>query len=72
MAIINKFQSSEEFHDKEWLVIADDDTLLSISRLARLLACYSSHEAILLGEAYGFNAQYPWPAGYTYITGGGR
>jgi UDP-glucose:O-linked fucose beta-1,3-glucosyltransferase len=68
MAIISRFQSSPELQDREWLVIADDDTLLSVPRLRRFLSCYLSDRPILLGEAYGYNAE---SIGYTYITGGG-
>jgi UDP-glucose:O-linked fucose beta-1,3-glucosyltransferase len=69
MAIIGRFQASPEQRGREWLVIADDDTLLSVSRLRRLLACYSSHQPILLGEVYGYYAGRP--SGYSYVTGGG-
>ncbi|XP_055944901.1 beta-1,3-glucosyltransferase-like isoform X1 [Argiope bruennichi] len=51
-----------------WLVIADDDTLLSFQRLRKLLACYDSSENVVLGERYGYNV---WGKfGYNYPTGG--
>lgn len=70
MAIISRFQSSPELQDRAWLVIADDDTLLSVPRLCRLLACYHSDQPILLGEAYGYYAERA-VGSTTYITGGG-
>uniref|UniRef100_A0A8C6RTG3 Beta-1,3-glucosyltransferase n=1 Tax=Nannospalax galili TaxID=1026970 RepID=A0A8C6RTG3_NANGA len=59
----------ESFHDKiSWLVIVDDDTLISISRLQHLLSCYDSHDPVFLGERYGYGLG---TGGYSYITGGG-
>ncbi|XP_077996496.1 beta-1,3-glucosyltransferase-like [Glandiceps talaboti] len=53
-----------------WLVITDDDTILSVSRLQRLLSCYNPDEPVFLGERYGFgHTKSGW--GYDYITGGG-
>ncbi|XP_058041602.1 beta-1,3-glucosyltransferase [Ahaetulla prasina] len=51
-----------------WLVIVDDDTLISISRLQKLLSCYDSSEPVVLGERYGYGLG---SGGYSYITGGG-
>ncbi|XP_076107082.1 beta-1,3-glucosyltransferase-like [Mytilus galloprovincialis] len=70
MAIINRFDSRPEFKGYTWLLIADDDTIINLKRLRKLLACYDSKEPIHLGERYGYNvAKYRW--GYDYITGGG-
>lgn len=56
----------------EWLVIADDDTILSVARLQQLLSCYNSSSRIALGERYGFHVFLPESTGgYNYITGGG-
>ncbi|KAG8452839.1 hypothetical protein GDO86_004579 [Hymenochirus boettgeri] len=52
----------------DWLIIVDDDTLISISRLQKLLSCYDPHESVFLGERYGYGLQ---AGGYNYITGGG-
>ncbi|XP_069495846.1 beta-1,3-glucosyltransferase [Ambystoma mexicanum] len=52
----------------QWLVIVDDDTLISISRLQRLLSCYDANEAVFLGERYGYGLG---TGGYSYVTGGG-
>ncbi|XP_060090701.1 beta-1,3-glucosyltransferase [Heteronotia binoei] len=51
-----------------WLVIVDDDTLISISRLRKLLSCYNPSEPVILGERYGYGLG---SGGYSYITGGG-
>ncbi|XP_053312037.1 beta-1,3-glucosyltransferase [Spea bombifrons] len=51
-----------------WLIIVDDDTLISLSRLRKLLSCYDPNESIFLGERYGYGLG---ARGYSYITGGG-
>ncbi|XP_007650436.2 beta-1,3-glucosyltransferase isoform X1 [Cricetulus griseus] len=52
-AILERFLNRS--HDKvAWLVIVDDDTLISISRLRHLLSCYDSSDAVFLGERYGY------------------
>ena len=48
MAIVNHFLEQE---DKDILVIVDDDTVLSVARLASLLSCYTGEETpVLLGQ----------------------
>merc|ERR1712130_1008123 len=67
MAIVNHFLEQE---DKDILVIVDDDTVLSVARLASLLSCYTGEETpVLLGQRYGYRAA--TGRGYNYITGGG-
>ncbi|XP_051766598.1 beta-1,3-glucosyltransferase isoform X2 [Ctenopharyngodon idella] len=51
-----------------WLLIVDDDTLISLPRLQRLLSCYDPNEAVSVGERYGYGLS---RGGYSYITGGG-
>ncbi|KAM9610091.1 beta-1,3-glucosyltransferase [Trichechus inunguis] len=66
-AILERFLNHS--HDKiPWLVIVDDDTLISISRLQHLLSCYDSGEPVFLGERYGYGLG---TGGYSYVTGGG-
>ncbi|XP_059104961.1 beta-1,3-glucosyltransferase [Peromyscus eremicus] len=66
-AILERFLNRS--HDKiAWLVIVDDDTLISISRLRHLLSCYDSRDAVFLGERYGYGLG---TGGYSYVTGGG-
>ncbi|KDR24431.1 Beta-1,3-glucosyltransferase [Zootermopsis nevadensis] len=56
--------------DVKWVVVADDDTILSVARLQQLLSCFESSTLLALGERYGYNVQHS-PQGYNYITGGG-
>ncbi|XP_077534991.1 beta-1,3-glucosyltransferase-like isoform X2 [Haemaphysalis longicornis] len=51
-----------------WLLIADDDTLLSIPRLLDLLSCFDPQDDVALGERYGFGVASE--QGYDYLTGG--
>ena len=52
-AILKHFAGLEKFR---WLVIVDDDTLLSVAKLLELLQCYDDYDDdyIAIGEAYGF------------------
>eukprot|EP00795_Rhopilema_esculentum_P015205 gene15205-6408_t len=68
--IIMKAHTEEGLKTKPWLVIIDDDTIISFSRLQRALACYDPKDPILLGERYGYGINYN-SFGYEYITGGG-
>ncbi|XP_060666011.1 beta-1,3-glucosyltransferase-like [Drosophila nasuta] len=54
--------------DIRWLVLVDDDTLLSVPRLAALLSCYNHTDHIYLGERYGYRLYAP--DGFNYHTGG--
>ncbi|XP_075220376.1 beta-1,3-glucosyltransferase isoform X2 [Lycorma delicatula] len=54
-----------------WLVLADDDTLLSVTRMQELLSCWNSSEPVAIGEMYGYNVVGLKLVGYNYITGGG-
>lgn len=53
---------------RKWLVISDDDTLLSIPRLLDLLSCFDPDKDTALGERYGFGLASG--QGYGYLTGG--
>ncbi|XP_061828620.1 beta 3-glucosyltransferase a isoform X1 [Nerophis lumbriciformis] len=66
-AILKRFLSGD-VPQTEWLVIVDDDTLISLPRLRGLLSCYSPSESVCLGERYGYGLS---QGGYSYITGGG-
>ncbi|XP_078361021.1 beta-1,3-glucosyltransferase-like [Oculina patagonica] len=68
-AIINRSATDPRAADKPWLVILDDDTIMSVPRLQKLLACYDPKEVTLLGERYGYGLTGGY--GYEYITGGG-
>uniref|UniRef100_UPI00398F524C beta-1,3-glucosyltransferase-like isoform X2 n=1 Tax=Pristiophorus japonicus TaxID=55135 RepID=UPI00398F524C len=66
-AILERFVS-HAVPEVPWLMIVDDDTLISIPRLQRLLSCYNPKEPVFLGERYGYGLG---TGGYSYITGGG-
>ncbi|KAM7374467.1 hypothetical protein PAMP_007123 [Pampus punctatissimus] len=66
-AILKRFLSKAE-PKADWLLIVDDDTLISLPRLRRLLRCYDPKEAVSLGERYGYGLV---QSGYSYTTGGG-
>ncbi|XP_069046239.1 beta 3-glucosyltransferase a isoform X2 [Lepisosteus oculatus] len=66
-AILKRFVS-KSVPKTNWLLIVDDDTLISIPRLQKLLSCYNPSEPICLGERYGYGLGL---GGYSYITGGG-
>jgi len=66
-AVIHHFLDQE---DKDTLVIADDDTVLSVARLSSLLSCYRGEQGPrLIGQRYGYMAASG--RGYSYVTGGG-
>uniref|UniRef100_T1PKK8 Fringe-like glycosyltransferase domain-containing protein n=1 Tax=Musca domestica TaxID=7370 RepID=T1PKK8_MUSDO len=56
-------------HQIRWLLLTDDDTLLSVSGVCQVLGCYNSMDEIYLGERYGYRLHAP--DGFNYITGGG-
>ncbi|XP_026225801.1 beta 3-glucosyltransferase b isoform X1 [Anabas testudineus] len=66
-AILKQFLSKTA-PEADWLLIVDDDTLISLPRLRRLLRCYDPREAVSLGEKYGYSLV---RNGYSYTTGGG-
>lgn len=66
-AILQRFLSGA-VPDTKWLLVVDDDTLISLSRLQVLLSCYNPSEPVCLGERYGYGLS---QGGYSYITGGG-
>ncbi|XP_034405933.1 beta-1,3-glucosyltransferase isoform X2 [Cyclopterus lumpus] len=66
-AILRRYLS-KDVPEADWLLIVDDDTLISLPRLRRLLRCYDPKEAVSLGERYGYSLLLN---GYSYTTGGG-
>ncbi|XP_050079003.1 beta-1,3-glucosyltransferase [Anopheles maculipalpis] len=54
-----------------WVMLVDDDTILSSSSLARFLSCYDPSRDLYLGERYGYHLMGPAGGGYNYVTGGG-
>ncbi|XP_068151362.1 beta-1,3-glucosyltransferase isoform X1 [Drosophila tropicalis] len=51
-----------------WLMLVDDDTLLSVPRVGALLSCYNHTDNIYVGERYGYRLYAP--DGFNYHTGG--
>ncbi|KAI6199379.1 hypothetical protein M3Y96_00620800 [Aphelenchoides besseyi] len=70
LSIIKHFLEDEEVKHVPWLVIADDDTLLSVHRLQRLLSCVPSTGKIIVGERYAYGLDPDGIGGYDYPTGG--
>ncbi|XP_030634481.1 LOW QUALITY PROTEIN: beta 3-glucosyltransferase a [Chanos chanos] len=66
-AILERYMS-DAVPKTNWLLIVDDDTLISLPRLGALLSCYDPTEPVSLGERYGYGLG---QGGYSYITGGG-
>lgn len=54
----------------KWIVLTDDDTLLSVPRLTSILSCWNGQQ-IALGQRYGYNIRGDQSSGYNYLTGGG-
>lgn len=67
MAIIKYFADNRHW---KWLVIADDDTILSVEKLVEYLHCFKEDEKVFLGQRYGYRVAFG-THGYDYITGGG-
>ncbi|XP_053672110.1 beta-1,3-glucosyltransferase [Anopheles nili] len=63
-----RFNSS--LHPVRWVMLVDDDTILSSSSLARFLSSYDPNRDLYLGERYGYHLMGS-DGGYSYVTGGG-
>ncbi|XP_067625667.1 beta-1,3-glucosyltransferase isoform X2 [Eurosta solidaginis] len=63
-----QFENLVQDNQIQWLVLADDDTLLSIPRICELLGCFDSTTDLYLGERFGFHYE---TNGFNYITSGG-
>uniref|UniRef100_A0A915CJS3 Beta-1,3-glucosyltransferase n=1 Tax=Parascaris univalens TaxID=6257 RepID=A0A915CJS3_PARUN len=70
LAILKHFLHHDEVPHSRWLVVVDDDTLLSAPRLYRLLSCYSPQGKLIIGERYGYGFSADGHSGYDYPTGG--
>ena len=69
-AIIKDFHERTNINgqDLDWLVIADDDTILSVAKLVRLLGCHDPEKPVAIGQRYGFQVS-NGERGYDYPTG---
>ncbi|EDV58569.1 beta-1,3-glucosyltransferase isoform X2 [Drosophila erecta] len=54
--------------DIRWLMLVDDDTLLSVPRVSALLCRHNATELVYLGQRYGYRLHAP--DGFNYHTGG--
>ncbi|XP_017023814.1 beta-1,3-glucosyltransferase [Drosophila kikkawai] len=54
--------------DIRWLMLVDDDTLLSVPRVSALLSCHNHSELVYVGQRYGYRLHAP--DGFNYHTGG--
>ena len=59
---------NDSLKDIEWIVLVDDDTIISPSALANHLPCFQGEQDVYLGERYGYQLH---TDGYNYVTGGG-
>jgi UDP-glucose:O-linked fucose beta-1,3-glucosyltransferase len=67
---------AKEHPGKKWYFIADDDTVLGVDRLLRLLRTYDSSQPLFIGERYGLgrtgaNWKKDFGTGNDFITMGG-
>ncbi|KAK6107588.1 Fringe-like family protein [Brugia pahangi] len=68
--ILSYYLKNDEMVKRRWLVITDDDTLISVPRLYELLSCYDTEKEIIIGERYGYGFSADGREGYDYPTGG--
>uniref|UniRef100_A0A915L9A3 Beta-1,3-glucosyltransferase n=1 Tax=Romanomermis culicivorax TaxID=13658 RepID=A0A915L9A3_ROMCU len=68
--IMSRFVQNFENNENKWLIIVDDDTLISLERLEKLVKCFDLEEKIIIGERYGFGFSASGDRGYDYPTGG--
>ncbi|KAJ8680099.1 hypothetical protein QAD02_015886 [Eretmocerus hayati] len=67
-AILKNVHPILERDQLDWLIITDDDTIMSLGRLFKMLTCYNPKDAVALGERYGYRITKIH--GYDYLTGG--
>ena len=69
-AIIKYFNKHSSLNGWKWLVIADDDTLLSVHKVLGVLNCYNPEKPLVIGQRYGCQVA-EGNDGYDFIAGGG-
>ncbi len=62
-SILNYFSQNKQ--NIKYLIIVDDDTLVSVQRLLRVIRCFmlSNDIPLVLGERYGYGNYYDYPTG---------
>ncbi|XP_058814516.1 beta-1,3-glucosyltransferase [Topomyia yanbarensis] len=76
--ISEEISRNSSLTDVRWIMLVDDDTILSPSALTRHLSCFNPAQHVYLGERYGYHllgrdgdGSAEDGYGYNYITGGG-
>ena len=72
-SILKHFARTARQNNWKWLVIADDDTILSVSKLMDAIQCYDKDdgEKVALGERFGFRVNGPGKQiGSDFLVGG--
>ena len=72
-SILKHFARTARQNNWKWLVIADDDTILSVSKLMDAIQCYDKDdgEKFALGERFGFRVNGPAKQiGSDFLVGG--
>jgi len=68
-AIMKDFHDKAEAQGLDWLVVTDDDTVLSVAKIAKLLNCYDPKNPVVIGQRYGYKVN-TGLRGYDYPAGG--
>ncbi|CAH1801560.1 unnamed protein product [Owenia fusiformis] len=68
--ILQHFVNDPRFLNTHWLLIADDNTLISVKRLNDLLRCYEGDGPVVLGKRWGHGMTLGNKNAVTYPTGG--
>ena len=73
-SILKYFNSQVKKNNWKWLVIVDDDTILSVAKMMDLLQCYSNDKDnepwLALGEKWGFRVSMAkGRKGHDYLAG---
>jgi UDP-glucose:O-linked fucose beta-1,3-glucosyltransferase len=58
ISIMKYFLEQAELKHINWIVIADDDTLLNVEQLQRVINCLPTSNRAILGERYGFGFEW--------------
>jgi UDP-glucose:O-linked fucose beta-1,3-glucosyltransferase len=72
-SIFRYFWNAAQTKNWKWLVVTDDDTMLSVSKVLDLIRCYDRRaetEPVAIGERYGRGyaiSQFP---GFDFLAGG--
>ncbi|XP_039292917.1 beta-1,3-glucosyltransferase-like isoform X4 [Nilaparvata lugens] len=68
LGLVNE-RIKKELPSIKWVMMADDDTLISVPGLQSLLSCWPDSGPIAIGERFGYNVQGSIQ-GYNFLAGG--